>query len=265
MLWTGSRFAALRSPSVLVVLLAGTLPVDAAAPGAFPALEARSQPVQRVAPAAPPAAAPAADDPLPRVQDCPTGQVDRCFEFPSGSRDFVNVATFFDKAQRTQGDDFMVKLFVPPNNGRNRLNGFVFECNRAGPRFPAAGAVVTSATEPIFPTNEQLQLLQQGAFEGAAAGTPTCVDLTGSSLILESGQAAWLIVHCSADTPNVYLRADRDPTDHPCDFMTRDAGDYWYRPDPRQSPYDWEFTPYFDVLPAKQQDFVWSQVKSLYR
>lgn len=204
-----------------------------------------------------PAAAPAS------VQsECAAGVPDSCYE--QGPAQFVNVGSFFDRLQRPATTHFMVKYFEPRAAVRTQLVGFSFVSNRTV-TYAAAGAVITSRDTPFFPTTAQLRALPHLRI-AAAFGRPTCVDLAGDGLVLESNQAAWLILQFSdpLDTNFTGVKADADATDHPCDFMTRDSGDLWYRPDPDQTKLDWEFKPFSVVLPSKQQ-VLWTQIKTLYR
>ena len=193
---------------------------------------------------------------------CATGVPDSCYE--QGPARFVNVGSFFDRLQRPASTHFMVKYFEPRGVVRTQLVGFSFTSNRAV-TYAAAGAIVTRRDSLFFPATSQLTALPHVAI-AAAAGSPTCVDLTGDDLVLESGQAAWLILQFSdpLDSDFTGVKADADATDHQCDFMTRDSGDLWYRPDPNQTKLDWEFTPFSTVLASKQQ-LPWSQIKILYR
>jgi len=255
MLWT-TRRAALGS-LVILCLAAAVLPPAIARPGSgLETLVARAGLLPRVG-----APVPATRRPLASCE--PGGQTQQCYG-TGGPHEFVNVGTFFDRRRRTLPNDYMVKYFAPDTPGRYQITGFTFTNNRPGILYPSAGVVTTSVATPNFPTAEQLLNLQVFAFEAPGEDSTTCVDLTGRGAILESDQAAWLVVHLPADTAFVGLRADHDSDDKPCDFMTRDGGEYWYRPDPRQSTYDWEITPQFIALPSRAR-LGWSDVKRLYR
>jgi hypothetical protein len=240
--------------------LAGTAAAVAAGRGAA---ELDALPVQAVGPTAvaPGHAISAA---------CPGSQVDRCYDTGGGHTSFVNVGTFFDRRSRTASDHFLVKLLIPSTPGRYQIRGFSFLANRAGTVFPSAGVVLTSASTPIFPSAEQLTRLQVLSVVSEGPTVETCADLTGKTVILESGQAAWLVLNFpdAADSVFIGVQAETDTagaaTDHECDFLTRDGGEYWYRPDPRQSPYDWVIAAYYDALPSKQEE-PWTRVKLLYR
>lgn len=207
---------------------------------------------------------------------CPGGGLtDKCYDDSVTTTQYVNVATFFDRrcVEGRSGcsvgaADYMVKYFEPPTPGRYQILGFTFRNNRAGTVFPNAGVVVTNAEAPLFPTFDDLRLLPVVGVAGLGKAEVTCVDVTRYDVVLEADQAAWLVVHIPADTAFVGLQSETERTDHPCDFMTRDQGDYWYRPDPQQSNYDWMMTPYFVALPSRPQsveDRPWSAVKVLYR
>lgn len=262
MLWTRRR-AALTLFVILGTLVASAPIAGAGRSTAIDALAGRATAVARIAPAVP-AASPVL--PVPSAA-CPGGgQVERCYESPSARREFVSVASFFDRRRIAGEADYFIKYFVPTTPGRYQILGFTFTSNKVGSVFPHAGVVVTDVETPFFPTSEDLRLLPVLNVVGLGPDSLTCVDVRSQQIVIESNQAAWLVVHLPADTSFVGLRADVDPTDHPCDFMTRDSGDYWYRPDPRQSPYDWEITPYFVAVPARPEDVrPWAAVKSMYR
>ena len=243
------------------VLLAAPAAGFAAGSGAA-ALTAAAAPVRAVGPeAAAPAAVIAAN--------CVGTQTDQCYDTGAGHTSFVNVGSFFDRKGRTSARHYMVKLFAPASPGRYQIQGMTFLNNRAQTVFPTAGVVPTSAAAPVFPTAEQLVRLQVQSVSGLGPSAPTCVDLAGRNVVLEAGQAAWLVLNFpdAADSVFVGVQAETDTTgaasDHACDFMTRDAGEYWYRPDPRQSPYDWAIAAHYDALSAKQ-NVPWTLVKRLY-
>lgn len=262
MLWTRRRAAL----GFLVFLATSGALVEAASNGrtaAIEALAARATPVALVAPRVP-AASPGFRSPF---AICPGGgSSEPCFEPASARLEFVNVASFFDRSRRAGASDYFAKYFAPATPGRYRILGFTFKNDRAGSVFPHAGVVVTNAETPFFPTSEDLRLLPILDVEGLGPDSVSCVDVRSLQIDIEANQAAWLVIHMPADTAFAGIRADVDSTDHPCDFMTRDSGDYWYRPDPRQSFYDWEITPYFEALPARAENRVpWSAVKKLFR
>jgi hypothetical protein len=247
---------------LLSTVLAAAPPLHAGRNAALEALAARAVPVAAVAPGDL-----VADAGLPApAAACPAGQTAPCFE-ATGTPQYLSVASFFDRERQAGSTDYIVKYFEPPSPGRYQVLGFTFTNNRAGSVFPHAGAIVTSAETPFFPTDTQLGLLPVTGLVGLGPDSITCVDVHSDNIVLETNQAAWLVVHLPSDTVFVGLRAEADPTDHPCDFMTRDAGDYWYRPDPTQSPYDWMITPYFAILPSRAEvdQPTWSLVKRYYR
>jgi len=132
--------------------------------------------------------------------------------------------------------------------------------------FPSAGVVLTSAATPLFPTSEQLAGLQRQFIPGIV-GSPTCVDL---GVDVAPGQLAWMVLQFpdAADSIFVGVHAENDANDHPCDFMTRDFGDYYYRPDPVQSHHDLLIKAHFEAVATRPEPVtaqVWARVKSLYR
>jgi hypothetical protein len=243
------------------LLLAASQPVVAAASRGLENLVART-PV--ASPVGVTAGAPAT--PLP-ARDCVGGELQQCYETAAAAQ-FINVSTFFDKSGRCSQRHFFVKLFTPPAaDAAYRIDGMSFVTNRGGIDFPSAGVVLTSAATPLFPTPEQLGQLQRQFITGVAGNNPTCVDL---AVDVAAGQLAWLVVQFpeAADSIFVGIRGENDATDHPCDFFTRDTGDYYYRPDPQQSHHDIQINGHFEALPARPepvQPQVWAKVKSLYR
>jgi hypothetical protein len=262
MLWTALRRATTVLQIAALGVLAGVSASHAADRG-FEALNAAAPAVPAVGKVLP------APDASPSGT-CPGTNVEQCFDTGGSHNSFVNVGTFFDRQARTTSTHYFAKLFTPATPGRYQIQSISFVANRAQATFPSAGVVLTSAETPIFPTNEQLVRLQVKPVASAGASVETCVDLTGGNVILEAGQAAWLVLNFpeAADSVFIGVRAETDTAgaaaDHPCDFMTRDAGEYWFRPDPLQSPYDWAIAAYYDALPAAPRQ-TWSQVKTLYR
>jgi hypothetical protein len=247
-----------RSIASIAVLALATPCLAASGNRGLEALAATVPTVSLVAAAAP-------DDPQQPAADCMQGTPARCYEDLVGARN-LNVASFFDRSQRGRAEHFMVKYSAPADAGRHRLEGFSFTANRAA-TFALLGALVTKRDTPFLPTNESLTGLQRQNVRASGGGEPTCIDFAGQDLVLEADEAAWLVVGWSdaQDTIPVTVRVDPDPAnDHPCDFMSRDAGDLWYRPDPAQAPFDWKFTAFYAVMPSKQT-VEWNRFKRLYR
>ena len=68
-------------------------------------------------------------------------------------------------------------------------------------------------------------------------------------------------------TERVKIAVDADPTDHACDFLSIDAGQTWYQPDPVTGPiFDWGITAYTNAgqNPPGPAPPTWSTVKKLY-
>src|SRR5262249_44438615 len=147
--------------------------------------------------------------------------------------------------------------------GRYQLEGISFISNRAIV-YGGVGALVTSRDTPYLPTTVQLSTIQHLQVH-AVVGT-TCVDMAADGIVLDATQAAWLVLRFAdpLDTDITGVAADTDAQDHPCDFMSRDLGEIWYRPDPQTSPLDWKFTAYYTPI-QERPELPWSFVKSLYR
>jgi len=204
--------------------------------------------------------------PVTPVSGCATGGnivENKCFE--EMQQRFLNVGSFFDipRLQRPTSEDVMIKYSAPATPGQYRLEGISFVSNRSVV-YTGVGALVTSRDTPYLPTAVQLtgiQHLQVRAVAGA-----TCVDMSGDAIVLDATQAAWLVLRFSdpLDTNFTGVAADTDSNDHPCDFMSRDLGEVWYRPDPLTSPLDWKFTAYYAPV-SSRPELPWSFVKSMYR
>lgn len=241
-------------------LLAASLGAAGGASAASGGLEALAATVPTVG-----LAAPAPGVPVAPQADCTAGTAERCFESNVGAR-FVSVSSFFDRAARNSSDEFMVKYFEPAAPGRYRIEGFSFTSNRAQ-NYAAGGAIVTPKATPFLPSSQQLAQLQKQNVRAVGGGNATCVDLSGANVILEADEAAWVVLQFADAGDSLLTAVSADPeaaTDHPCDFLTRDRGDLWYRPDPVSSPFDWKFTVFQAVMPSKQT-LVWTHLKTLYR
>jgi hypothetical protein len=198
------------------------------------------------------------------VQACGVGTPARCYD-TGGASAYLNVGLFFDSHARSTSDDLFLKYFTPPGPGRHRILSLEFVCNTSEADFAAAGALATDDAQPTFPSQDDLNRLQRRFFRTVLqAGQPTCVDL-GDGVVLEAGQGAWLVLQWADGADSVFVASDADGNDRTCDFLSRDGGDLWYRPDPRSSPYDWEITAYYEALPTRPQGEPWSVVKRLYR
>lgn len=208
---------------------------------------------------------------------CGVGTPYRDFEIPSTPADttvYVNVASFFDRRRRSNATHYFVKYFAPEPATRLRFEGIGMRVYGTLGRdnLPAVGVVLTSRSKPVFPTPEQLRNLQDVAIDGQGRSVETCVNLADNDIFLEADQAAWIVVNFPDAAPNVFtgILADVSPPgstnpDRSGDFMTRDTGDLWYRPDPHVFPkYDWALTVYATPLTRKAQD-TWTGVKRLYR
>jgi hypothetical protein len=215
-----------------------------------------------------------------------TGNASQCFEplEPLQAGNYVNVGSFFDKKQHSSNRHYFAKYFAPADSTqRYLLRGMSFfaryaRTDSAGARadsviFPFAGAVLTSARTPFLPKPQDLTQLQQVGIHACGTSTATCVDLSADHIVIAPGRAAWLVLNFPDLPDNVFVGvlADKDNVvDHPCDFLTQDAGDLWYRPDPVHTPFfDWGITVYTEPTTLKDgeqvQPYLWAQVKQLYR
>lgn len=244
-----------------MLLLHAASAADAPAGAGIAGLAARTPViVAKSLPPADPAAAGKA------VLACTGTLEDRCFE--TGTTRLINVGAFFDRRRQSASSHFFLKYFEPPAGATYRIEGFTFTSNRSGIAFPGCGVVRTSRENPTFPSADDLSRLQQLFVPSAGANVPTCVDLAGSNFQLEDGQAAWIVLQFPdpPDTSFVGVAADPNGTDHPCDFLTRDRGDFWFRPDPRQNALDWAITVHYAPPVAKQERRIpWSAMKNLHR
>lgn len=208
---------------------------------------------------------------------CGVGTAYRDFEVPAVQSDttaYVNVAGFFDKRRRSVATHYLIKYFAPEPAARLQIEGFGMRVYGTLGRdeLPAAGVIVTKRAQPIFPTTEELRQLQDVFIDGQGHNAETCVNLADDGVVLEADEAAWIVVNFPDAAPNVFVGvlADVSPSgstnpDRSGDFMTRNGGDLWYRPDPNVFPkYDWAFTVYATSLSRKVTQ-TWGVVKQLYR
>ena len=77
-------------------------------------------------------------------------------------------------------------------------------------------------------------------------------------------------LHTNVPIVGLLKSPDVDGDDRDCDFMSDDAGEHWYRPDPRSGPfYDFGITVFTRGLAASPEKdprpSTWTLVKSLYR
>jgi hypothetical protein len=213
-------------------------------------------------------------------QACYLGTATECFDAPGNQ--FLNVGSFFDTRQTTSTSHYFLKLYRNDSAGSVQLRGMGFESRSShgqrSNKFQAAGAIVMGE-RMIFPKPEALLELSEVEVQGAD-GEMTCVEFSlgvdtqgtpiGTEIILDPGHAAWLVVRFPTlpDTVFVGVRSDNDATDQPCDYMTNDGGEHWFRPDPLHGPvFDWGITAFTDPrlqLPRGEEP-TWTLVKTLYR
>ncbi len=210
--------------------------------------------------------------PVPSL-DCVTGTAYPDFDpiaDPTNTSAYLNVGAFFDRNRRSTVEHYFVKYFEPPTPGRYRIEGFSLRAfaNTGSDVLTAAGVVKTLAASPVFPTTDELVSLQVLRVDGRGTGTDACVDLAPYDVDLESGEAAWLVVQFPDAAHFIGVLVDVNQvgnTDRGGDYLTRNGGQLWYRPDPTQTPtYDWAFTPYVVPL-TRKLDVAWGPYKHLYR
>jgi len=229
-------------------------------------------------PAAVPAAGPAVHDrvpihPVPN-RACVTGNPYPNFDpiaNPTNPNAYLNVASFFDRNRRSKPEHYFIKYFEPPTSGRYTLEGFSLLVYAAmgSSALSAAGVIKTRVESPVFPGPDQLGSLQVLHVDGRGTGTDTtCVDLAPYDVELGPGEAAWLVVQFPDAAHFIGVLVDINQagnTDRSGDYLTRNSGRLWYRPDPTQTPtYDWAFTPYA-TLRTRKVDATWAAYKQLYR
>lgn len=207
----------------------------------------------------------------------------RCFDLEGTLRGMrVNVGSFFDRSRppgggrtytqppRSSSAHYFIKYYEPAALDSQQVHGFSFWSRASsihGAQFPAVGVITTSAATPRFPTNEQLRNLQRLNVETTLGGAETCIDLTSERIHLRRGEAAWMVLNFPDVSDSVFagIAADTVGTDQACDFMTPNAGQVWYRPDPRDRPrFDWAITVYTEALTSKGTP-TWADVKQVYR
>jgi hypothetical protein len=206
--------------------------------------------------------------------DCVTGTPHPDFEpisNPNDTSQYINVGAFFDRLRRSTVDHFLIKYFEPPAPGNYRIEGFSMRvfANMGSDVLHAAGVIKTAAGDGArFPTADALQSLQVLRVDGRGTATDTCVDLASFEIDLAAGEAAWLVVQFPEAGHFIGVLADLNHGANPDrngDYMTRNGGLLWYRPDPAQSPtYDWALTPYVSTR-AQRAGATWTACKQLYR
>ena len=206
------------------------------------------------------------------------GVANECFQPLTGP--FLNVASFFDSQESSLSSHYFLKLFRNEGADSLRLRGMGFHARPAGATFQAAGAMILGS-DIVFPRADALLNLRTvGIVSEPDENLMTCVpfddaiDSKGrlAPAILAPGEVAWVVLRFPELAEGVFLgiRMDVDGADLDCDFMTDDAGEHWYRPDPRSGPfYDFGITVFTSGLIAspepEPQSSTWALVKSLYR
>lgn len=214
-------------------------------------------------------------DTVPVVQACPgLGSAEQCFTPPANpvTGRYLNVASFFDRRQRSLSSHFFLKYFDNAGGAVVEINGLGMhvDYDRASTRtLTAAGVVKTSRATPLLPTSSDLTELQAVGIVAEDGNAETCVEFD-TPVRVEADEAAWLVVRFpdAAEGAFIGVLVDTDATDLDCDFMTPDAGEYYYRPDSQSGPtFDWAITAYTSAVTSKDllSEIHWSQWKQLYR
>lgn len=222
----------------------------------------------------------AGDAPSPGIaQGClQLGQTHECFNALGDS--YLNVGAFFDANRSSTSSHYFLKLFRNDTADSLSLTGMGFYARTSHPEsnvFQAAGAIVMGS-DLVFPRGDALGNLNAVGIVAAPENEMTCVEFEEAidtkgrraRLVIGPGDAAWIALRFPEVAEDVVLeiRADRDATDLDCDFLTPDAGEHWYRPDPRSLPhYDWEITVFTSASVSRVDPPppTWTLVKSLYR
>ncbi|UCE02489.1 MAG: hypothetical protein JSW67_14800 [Candidatus Latescibacterota bacterium] len=217
-------------------------------------------------------------DAVTAPQACDLGTANECFDTPGNT--FLNVGVFFDADSTTNASHYFLKLYRNETAASVQLRGMGFESTSSHSGFngfQAAGAIVMGQ-RTVFPKPEALLELPEVDIPGAD-GEMTCVEFSsgidtggvpiGQEIVLAPGDAAWLVLRFPTlpDSIFVGVRCDDDPNDQPCDYMTRDGGEHWFRPDPLHGPiFDWGITAFTEPrLQRQSTQRTWTLVKSLYR
>jgi hypothetical protein len=208
------------------------------------------------------------------LQDCSgLGTPVECFTRPDSTTSrYLNVASFFDKRARSLDTHFFLKYFDNAAKAVVEINGLGMHVrydNDATRTLPAVGVLKTSQDAPLLPPKDALTNLQVVGVEAEPDQAETCVEFD-EPVRIEADEAAWLVVRFPAAAAQAFfgLLVDADATDLDCDFMTPDAGEYYYRPDPLNGPpFDWAITAYTTPVTSKEllSEVPWSQWKQLYR
>ena len=213
------------------------------------------------------------------LQGCTGFTQNQCFN-PIALTRFVNVATFFDAQETSSSSHYFMKLFRNDTADSLRLQGMGFVSTSSSAEshvFQAAG-VILSGTDLVFPRGEALLNLRAVQIPGNPFGQMTCVEFDAAidtkgrrvEAVLAPGEAAWAVLRFPTLGVGVFLGilADTDVADMPCDYMTQDTGEHWFRPDPlNTSVFDWGITVFTTavVREIESPPPTWSLVKALYR
>jgi len=214
------------------------------------------------------------------LQGCTTfTQSNQCFN-PSTLTTSVNVATFFDAQETSAATHYFMKLFRNDTADSLRLQGMGFYSTSSSAEshiFQAAG-VVLSGPDLVFPRGDGLLNLRAVQIPGNPFGQMTCVEFDAAidtkgrrvEAVLAPGEAAWAVVRFPTLAVGTFLGilADTDANDMPCDYMTQDTGEHWFRPDPLNAPvFDWGITVFTTAVlrEIESPQPTWSLVKALYR
>lgn len=195
----------------------------------------------------------------------------QCFTPPNPSTGrYLNVASFFDRRQRSDSNHYFLKFFDNAAGELLEITGISMHVSWTMNlrTFPAVGVVRTSRDAPVLPSPVELLNLQVVNVQAQVDRAELCVAIPQARLLPD--ESAWLVVRFPVTPQNaqdalILILVDDDSEDLQCDYMTRDAGQYYYRPDPRNGPaLDWAITAYTTPV-VRKPSVPWSQVKRLYR
>lgn len=169
---------------------------------------------------------------------------------------------------RSHSSQYVVQEFPVSFTTAHRIRGFAFISNDGATTFPAAGVVVVPASDPRFPTQQELANLQVANVPTPWDTAEVVVDLTAHNIIVSSGVVVLVVLRFpeGGELTNLFtgpgILIDETLPDATCDYFTLDGGANWWVP-AEGANLDWGFGMIFEPTNAIEAT-AWSDVKRLY-